>query len=215
MISQTISQNGSLFPAYNPSVNRRYDISENQNGPRVVEKKSTPDNQEETKPESPKTTDNKQLSQQEKKLINALRKRDDEVKAHEMSHVTAGGQYISGQINYKYQTGPDGIRYAVGGDVSIDISQIPGDPEATASKMQTVRRAALAPASPSQTDRMVASKTIQIEAEARMQSMLNRVRENTEEDGSAPKTDEKSGTKQYEEQNSEPAGKGQIINIAA
>jgi hypothetical protein len=46
----------------------------------------------------------------------------------------------------------------MGGEVSIDLASVPGDPQATVEKMRTVRRAALAPMDPSSTDRAVASR---------------------------------------------------------
>jgi len=98
----------------------------------------------------------KELSSEEKKQIAELKARDNEVRAHEAAHVAAGGQYIRSGASYQYQTGPDGGRYAVGGEVSIDTSAVKGDPEATIAKMQVVKRAAAAPASPSGQDRAVA-----------------------------------------------------------
>jgi hypothetical protein len=108
------------------------------------------------------------LTEDEQKEVQDLKQRDREVKAHEMAHAAAGGQYAGG-ASYEYQTGPDGKRYAVGGEVSIDTSPIKGDPEATIRKMQTVRKAALAPAQPSAQDRAVAAKAAQEENKARRQ----------------------------------------------
>jgi DNA anti-recombination protein RmuC len=69
-------------------------------------------------------------------------------------------------MEFTFQRGPDGKRYAVGGEVSIDVSKIPGDPQATLDKADQVRRAALAPAEPSAQDRRVASLATQISLEA-------------------------------------------------
>lgn len=98
-------------------------------------------------------------------MVDRLRKRDREVRAHEAAHQAAGGAY-AGSATFSYQTGPDGQQYAVGGEVPIDLSPVPGDPEATIRKMQQIRAAALAPASPSGADRQVAAKAAQIAAEA-------------------------------------------------
>ncbi|WP_459922474.1 putative metalloprotease CJM1_0395 family protein [Desulfatiferula olefinivorans] len=116
-----------------------------------------------------KTEDKKEaeLTEEELKQIEELKARDREVKAHEQAHVAAGGRYVRSGAQFEYQTGPDGERYAVGGEVSIDVSKEPGDPRATIAKMQTVIRAALAPAEPSAQDRAVAAKAAQIEMEAR------------------------------------------------
>lgn len=213
-VSAIVKQNA-IVPAFNPSVTHRTGASPTQKTEKNDENPSSSELSKKTEPQTPSKTDTQPLTQQEKHQVDQLRKRDQEVKAHEMAHVAAGGQYVSGQINYAYQTGPDGRRYAVGGDVSIDMSEVPGDPQATVNKMQSVRRAALAPASPSQTDRMVAGKATQIEAKARMEALLEKVREKNERDASQPKTDAKSGASQYENQNNDIEEKGVSIDIAA
>ena len=105
------------------------------------------------------------LSEAEHKEVQKLEKRDAEVRAHEAAHLAAAGQYAAGGISLDYQRGPDGRQYAVGGDVSIDLSA-ESTPEATIAKMQTVRQAALAPASPSGQDRKVAAEATQKESTA-------------------------------------------------
>ncbi|MBU2091178.1 MAG: hypothetical protein KKB63_11510 [Alphaproteobacteria bacterium] len=101
-------------------------------------------------------TDPLGLTEEEQKVVDELKKRDREVRAHEQAHAAVGGAY-AGQPTYEYEDGPDGNRYAVGGSVSIDTSPISGDPEATIRKMEVVKRAALAPAEPSPQDRAVAA----------------------------------------------------------
>ncbi|SHI74650.1 SprA-related family protein [Malonomonas rubra DSM 5091] len=100
--------------------------------------------------------------------IRDLQRRDAEVRAHEAAHVAAGGAY-AGAANFSYERGPDGQTYAVGGEVSIDMSAIPGDPEATLQKAQQVRAAALAPAEPSSQDMKVAQRAQAMAAEARIE----------------------------------------------
>ncbi|MBF0524769.1 MAG: hypothetical protein HQK56_06695, partial [Deltaproteobacteria bacterium] len=80
-----------------------------------------------------------------------------EVRTHEQAHMAAAGAYATSGATYTYETGPDGQSYAVGGEVSIDTSPVKGDPAATIMKMETVQRAALAPASPSGQDQKVAA----------------------------------------------------------
>lgn len=96
------------------------------------------------------------LTEEEQAVVRELRARDREVRAHEQAHAAVGGQY-AGSPTYEYQTGPDGQRYAVGGEVSIDTAPVDGDPEATIEKMEQVKAAALAPAEPSAQDRKVAA----------------------------------------------------------
>lgn len=96
------------------------------------------------------------LTEAEQEMVAKLKARDREVRDHEQAHARVGGQY-AGQPSYTYQAGPDGQRYAIGGQVSIDVAPIPENPEATINKMIVVKAAALAPAEPSSADRQVAA----------------------------------------------------------
>lgn len=104
--------------------------------------------------------------------IRSLKNRDREVRAHELAHVSVGGQYVTSGAQFSYQKGPDGVLYAVGGEVSIDTSAVPGDPRATLLKAQVVARAALAPATPSAQDRGVASQATSLMQQARVELAL-------------------------------------------
>ena len=108
-----------------------------------------------------------ELTPEEQEQVEELKARDAEVRTHEQAHVSAGGAYVTGGPSYTYQTGPDGKKYAIGGEVGIDTGEVSGDPEATIQKMQTVARAALAPAEPSSQDYKVAAAAQQKEAQAR------------------------------------------------
>lgn len=112
------------------------------------------------------------LTPAEQDLVDRLAARDREVRAHEQAHARVGGQY-AGSPSYTYQTGPDGKRYAIGGSVAIDVSPVPGDPEATIAKMEQVKAAALAPAEPSSADRRIATlaEAASREAQAVLASM--------------------------------------------
>lgn len=107
---------------------------------------------------------------EEQAAIAELKRRDQEVRQHEAAHLSAGGAHVRGGARYSYQAGPDGKRYAVGGEVSIDTSPVANNPAATAAKMQAVRAAALAPATPSGQDLAVAAQATQAELQARMQA---------------------------------------------
>jgi hypothetical protein len=112
-----------------------------------------------------------QQQQQDLKLIRSLSQRDREVQAHENAHSVVGGQY-AGSANYTYQRGPDGVNYAVGGEVPIDVGIIQGNPAGTLEKMQLVQRAALAPADPSAQDRKVAAIAVQQANQARAEVVI-------------------------------------------
>lgn len=118
---------------------------------------------------SSKTNSNKPgeeaLTPEDLKIISDLQRRDAEVRTHEQAHLSAAGQYASGGASFSYTTGPNGKRYASGGEVPIDIGK-EKTPEATIQKMRTIRRAALAPANPSSTDRSVAAQASAKETQA-------------------------------------------------
>lgn len=121
-----------------------------------------------------KSTEGKTLTEEEQKQVDELKARDAEVKAHEQAHIAAGGSYVRGGASYDYQTGPDGKKYAVGGEVSIDTSPVEGDPQATIYKAQVILKAALAPAEPSGQDKSVASQARQMMASARKELMAEK-----------------------------------------
>lgn len=129
----------------------------------------------------------------EQEQIQALAARDREVRAHEQAHASVAGQYAKG-ASYTYQRGPDGVSYAIGGEVQIDTSPIPGDPEATLRKAQQLRRAANAPAEPSSQDARVAALAAQMEQEARLelreQQAIEAGRQSTESNAQAEPVDE-------------------------
>lgn len=107
-----------------------------------------------------------ELSQEARRELEKLKARDREVRAHEAAHLAAGSGVVRGGASYTYQRGPDGQAYAVGGEVSIDTSPVPGDPRATLAKAQQIRSAALAPADPSPQDLKVAAAASQMAAQA-------------------------------------------------
>lgn len=104
---------------------------------------------------------NAELDDRDMAMLRELQVRDQEVRNHEQAHMSSGGSH-SGAASFTYQTGPDGVRYAVGGEVPVDLSTVKNDPQATLEKMQQIQQAALAPAEPSAQDRQVAAEAGQI-----------------------------------------------------
>lgn len=100
--------------------------------------------------------------------IAALKSTDQNVRAHEAAHLAAAGGLATGGAQFTYETGPDGVRYAVGGEVSISVSE-GQTPEETLQRAEQIRRAALAPADPSSQDLAVAAMAEQMAARARQQ----------------------------------------------
>ena len=120
---------------------------------------------------SEETTSNNsfELKPEELEIIRDLAHRDRDVRAHEQAHAAVGGAF-TGAPSYETTRGPDGRQYAVSGEVSIDVSAISGNPEATLRKAEIIRRAALAPAEPSQQDRAVAALATQLTQQARLEN---------------------------------------------
>lgn len=154
-------------------------------------------------------------NQRDQATIEALKSRDREVRAHEAAHAAVGGQF-AGAPTYTFQRGPNGVSYAVGGEVSISTSEIAGDPEATLQKALQVQRAALAPAEPSAQDRKVAGQAAQMAVQARIDIAeleaegLGETRINKSQDHA--ETSDMAGSSDSDEDNldrSKPVGNGQ------
>ncbi|MCJ8293597.1 MAG: hypothetical protein MJK15_04250 [Colwellia sp.] len=122
--------------------------------------------------EDDKDNEASQQTLADEKIISQLQQRDKEVKAHELAHATIGGS-ATGSPTYTFKMGPDGKKYAVGGEVAVDLSSVAGDPQATIMKMQKVHAAALAPANPSTQDTRVAASAVQkiLEAQSEILSI--------------------------------------------
>lgn len=118
--------------------------------------------------EPPLTGGSIKLDKQELSQLQQIKLRDGEVRSHEQAHLSAAGQYARGGASFTYQKGPDGVSYAVAGEVNIDVTK-ELSPEATIAKMQTIKRAALAPANPSGADRRVAAQANVKKAQARQE----------------------------------------------
>lgn len=107
----------------------------------------------------------KELDFVEQQQVAELKRRDLEVRSHEQAHSAAGGA-ATGSPSFSFEVGPDGKRYAVDGEVAVDLSTVEGNPRATIAKMQKVYSAALAPANPSVQDTRVANSAAQLIAQA-------------------------------------------------
>lgn len=156
--------------------------------------------------------DGDELTEEEEKQVKELQARDREVRAHEQAHARVGGPYASAP-SYTFQQGPDGKRYAIGGEVQIDTAT-ERTPEATVRKMQIVIRAATAPAEPSSQDLKVAQQARSQLAEAQAELRQQKAEElksgpGDSEDGNAgipgAETGETNGPASAED-NSDPGG---------
>ncbi len=142
------------------------------------------------------------LTPEQQAEVDKLKKIDREVRQHEMAHMTAGAGMVTSGASYTYTRGPDGLNYAVAGEVSIDTS--PGrTPEETIDRAARIQAAALAPADPSPQDRSVAAQAAQMAAQARQEIAT---REQGEAVGQAGESTE-SGQPSGEGAESSPASK--------
>ena len=159
-----------------------------------------------------------QPSAAEARQIAQLQQIDQQVRQHERAHIAAGGNLVLGAPTFQYVTGPNGRRYAVGGEVRIDTSPVEGDPEATLLKAQQIRRAALAPATPSAQDRSVAAKASSLESQAR-QELLREKQTGTSETTDPASADSSLSASPSESEPSSPEADrtqavGNRINVA-
>jgi len=130
--------------------------------------------------------DGSPLTADELRLVEELQTVDKEVRQHEMAHVAAGGSLVTSAAQFTYKTGPDGQQYAVAGEVGIDTSPVPGDPQATIDKMEKIKQAALAPASPSPQDLKVAAQAKAVILEAIGELTTLTAKQQAAESGSQP-----------------------------
>lgn len=113
---------------------------------------------------------------------NLLRNHSRAIRLHEQAHLAALGGYASGPALYQSEKAPDGTSYLTGGRVKVDLSPVPGDPQATVRKARAIQRAALAPGDSSPTDLATASKAYQLQKQA-MDEIRNAHLTGTEEGG--------------------------------
>lgn len=131
--------------------------SDAQNSLTKEDEEQTEKSQATQESEKPKQSVKKQdeLTPEQKQELAELKNRDTEVKAHEQAHRAAAAGISASAPSYDYETGPDGKKYAVGGEVNISFVE-GGDPKENISNAQVMKAAALAPANPSAQDRSVA-----------------------------------------------------------
>ena len=129
-------------------------------------------------------TGSEELTQQEQREVSELKMTDAQVRNHEHAHkAAAGGLHTSGP-NYEYETGPDGRKYAVAGDVNVSYSHS-ADPEVNLRNAQQLKASALAPADPSSQDRKVAAQAEMEIAQARQEILEEQNQARDEEENSS------------------------------
>ena len=197
----------SARPVDRPHHNEPADNQSRQNAGQTEAQKETPRPSDEAR----SLRQESELSAEEKRALENLKSRDREVRAHQAAHKTAAGNLARGGAQFQTETGPDGRRYAVGGEVSIDTSKVSGDPQATLHKAQTIRRAANAPAQPSGQDRAVAAQASRMEAEARQELTAQKL--DSQESEGNPSHARQTDTRF--DRGSEPAPVGELLDVLA
>jgi len=96
------------------------------------------------------------------RVLDKFKSSDSRVRTHEQAHAANGA--TTSPISYKYQAGPDGKLYAVGGEVRLDTS-LPSDPKEAAFKLSQIQKSASAPSGLSGAD-------AQISIQANLNKML-------------------------------------------
>jgi hypothetical protein len=146
--------------------------------PALMQQNQGLNNATQTKPSQPagnKAGESAVLTEEQRLEIQKLKDRDREVRNHEQAHLSAAGGIAVSGASFTFAIGPDGQRYAVGGEVGIDTSTVPNNPEATLRKAETIRRAALAPAQPSAQDYNVASKAAAMARKASLEMLRSQL----------------------------------------
>lgn len=87
------------------------------------------------------------------RVLEKFKNSDSQIRTHEQAHAANGN--TTTPISYKYQVGPDGKLYAVGGEVHLDTS-LPKDPKAAAFKLTQIQKASSAPSQMSGADSHIA-----------------------------------------------------------
>ncbi|MFH2091082.1 MAG: putative metalloprotease CJM1_0395 family protein [Pseudomonadota bacterium] len=177
-------------------------------------KTSDPSGKGQTNQSDTQMVNGRQLTQEQVRVLDQLQQIDAQVRRHEMAHIAAGGRYITSGATFSYQKGPDGRNYAVGGEVGIDSSPVPGDPQATIQKMRQVKNAALAPADPSSQDMKVASQATSNLSKALSELMILQAKERAASNKTQVFGNMKTAVSSYEKVNNLPETDTSTFQIA-
>jgi hypothetical protein len=174
---------------------------------------------------APRSSNNRAetLSPDDQHRVEEMKATDRAVRAHEAAHMAVGGNLVTSGASYSYETGPDGQRYAVAGEVGISMSK-GRTPEETLVRAGQIRAAALAPSDPSPQDRAVAAAAAQMAAAARVeiaQANVEKSKADTPEDSAGTKSTTSANDSrafsfgQAIERGLSPESAGQAVNIFA
>jgi len=189
-IKNSNSKSQDIYPGINNSDDKNYAANSYNNS--IANPSSLSEGQNKNHENSP-NKNNDDLTKEEKQEIRKLQQRDREVRAHEMAHQSAGGQY-AGSASYSYANAPNNKRYAVGGSVDIETSPAK-TPEETVKKADQIKRAATAPAQPSAADLQIAAKATRMKMEAQAELNQKEISGETKENKDSTKINKKEDNK--------------------
>lgn len=112
------------------------------------------------------------LAPAERVKLQEMQSRDGAVRREEQAHAAAAGA-MAGPIRYEYETGPDGRRYVVNGEVSIQGDAPSGDLKDLERMAKRISAAAMSAQAPSAADYNAASTGYQAAGEARAMDAAN------------------------------------------
>lgn len=142
------------------------------------------------------------LTTDERAQLAELKSVDTRVRAHEAAHQS--GAAASGGASFSYKKGPDGVMYAVGGEVPVRI-ETGSTPQESIANLQGVIATALAPADPSPQDISIASKArvMMMKAQQELaQEIQEKMRNSSSYAQNAKSEYEKNSTADSEQKNS-------------
>ncbi|MGQ5523039.1 putative metalloprotease CJM1_0395 family protein [Chitinimonas sp. PSY-7] len=175
-----VSAGGNAYLAYNSMKLHAPGCTCSLCSPQPVETSSSNTVSTTGRADSGKKKNETELTDEELSQIRQLQARDRAVRQHELAHMSAAGGLATSGPSYTYQRGPDGVNYAIGGEVSIDVS--PGrTPAETLDKAKTIERAALAPKDPSGADQAVAAQARNMALTAQQEIAKGERAENAED----------------------------------
>jgi hypothetical protein len=122
---------------------------------------------------------------QKKEVIRTLREKDRDVRSAEYAKVSMLGKFRKGGPRFRYETGPDGQRYAIEGNVPVDLSPAES-PENSIRKARKIKNASLGVGEVSDSDRKVAAQAQLLEMQARAKIARDTFERISDEDGTPP-----------------------------
>lgn len=154
----------------------------------------------------------KELSPEQEQEIAELKARDAEVRAHEQAHIAASGGTTTSAPSFDYQKGPDGEKYAIGGEVSISFVQ-GNDPAVNLANAEAMKASALAPVDPSGQDLAVARSADKMIEEAKKELAEQKEEKADSTNDKSDKTNDKNSAEEQADSTTETDKQPSVTSI--